>query len=714
MLQRPGGIESDPTDDPRIAPPTRRLRLAQAFAFAGLLAACVAAIGPAERVSTTYSWPPSSLSGEPPSQLSYTPLLLSQIPEAVSARLPCRTPALVGAKTPITLFGTARDPERVGGLLVSRNAAGITVGLGTRVLARLPVPTGETAQKPCAYRLLMHRGRWSISGGPDRVDLSGAPGVMPVVTGLFSELDLRSRTAPSVTVTTMPHMTRATTRQTMGWVIAGLATLASLLLLAFDRWPEGNWHRARGIVVRTSASAHPADMVVGAVLVGWWVLSPAHWDDGWVMARQDGFSTTRGFSNYYDSFGANLPNGYWLEWVQHWLTQSSNLLLVLRIPALVCLVATWIVCRWTLGLIRGSSGISAGRSTWILACGFLAGALAWGMTLRPEPITALLVVGVMACAIRFFERQASAPLVVAAVLIPLAVTGHHAGVVAIAPLLAVGRPLLKWIRFNPAAATALATTVFASLLVFAFVGSDVGQKGLDAQALRTYGVPDAWFDELRRYGYLSEAGGVGGGTPLRRASFALLALAVLAYTLRRQRAGRTPLDIPATSLAFALALLFFVPTKWPHHFGALIGVAAVAVASETLRLREDAAQPRSSRGRPLLAVAIAVIATAWASGPRESWTILDLRSLEWRLGFEQRLSLSIAAAVLPLLVLGVVAVLIRARGGSARGQPTWHVAQLTAPLLAVPLIAFTAAVLVTDAAKTNTRTSPPESGESPW
>ena len=49
------------------------------------------------------------------------------------------------------------------------------------------------------------------------------------------------------------------------------------------------------------------------------------------------------------------------------------------------------------------------------------------MTLRPEPLTALLVASVLLCTIRFVERSTAAPLAVAAILVPLAVTAHPSG-----------------------------------------------------------------------------------------------------------------------------------------------------------------------------------------------------------------------------------------------------------------------------------------------
>ena len=84
----------------------------QVLAFAAVLAALVGALGPADPIRTTYSWPPSTLPQRDPEALWYTPLLLSHhIPESLSVRVPCRLPSpLPGASRPTTVLATARFP----------------------------------------------------------------------------------------------------------------------------------------------------------------------------------------------------------------------------------------------------------------------------------------------------------------------------------------------------------------------------------------------------------------------------------------------------------------------------------------------------------------------------------------------------------------------------------------------------------------------------
>jgi len=684
-----------------------RPRLALIVAFVALLAALVGAIGPAHHVSTTYSWPPETLPTGSPKSVWYTPLLLiGRQPEAVSARVPCSLPpALPGAARPVLVLATARFPERVDGLSLIRSGDRLVVSSGGEVLARVGLPSAPTDDDACAYHLVLGGGSWSLEGGPGQIALGGDLETMPFVNGVFSALDLRWGMTPTIDVTTSVHASRTTARQTMAWTIAVLFAIAALLLVAVERRPRRPWAVGGSAIRAAAARARPEDAVVAVVLLGWWVISPAFgYDDGWVVARQSMFASSRGFSNYYDSLGANHPLGFWLEWAQHWLTEATDALLILRVPALLCLAAIWVLCRWILARALVSSAGEDRVALWALTSTFVVGALAWGMTLRPEPEIALLATGVMACTVLFVERETAAPLAVAAVLVVLAGTAHPAGIVSIAPLIVALPSLARLARARLAVLASIITSALALLLVLAFVGSDLEQRRADARTIRLYGDAVAsWREEINRYADLLIPYY---GTPLRRESVALMALAVLVYLLRSRREKRILLDLPATGLAVALLLLIPTPSKWPWHFGALLGIAAIAVATETARLRDDARHSPGWSARPLIVVGAAVVAAAWSWSPRRAWTDLDLQTLDWTLGFESSdINLSKLGGLAPLALLAGAGLfeLVRGRRERIREIP-WSVASWTAPVLAIPLIAFTVGVLVTDAARTRSWT----------
>jgi len=678
---------------------TRRVQIAQALACVALVAALIGALGPADDVRTTYSWPPPTLPEGTPDRIWYTPLLLIRHrPEAIAVSLPCALPpALRGAERPATVLATARFPEQNGGLAVSRQGGRLVVKIGRDVLTRVVFRATPAANGACAYDLRLAGKRWTLEGGPDEAAISGELERLPVVSGLFSALELRQGTPPSIKLTTVPHATRPTAVQTLAWTLAAVCVAAALLLVALERRPRP-WSLTASVVRAAAAHARPADAVVAFALLAWLLLSPVALDDGWVIARERMFATSEGFSYYYTDFGANLPNDYWLEWAQHWLAGSS--LLVVRLPALLCLAAAWVLCRWILARALASSVGDGPLALWALTSGFLVGALAWGMTVRPEPVTAVLVTAVLACAFRFLEQPSAAPLAAIAVLMPFALSGHHAAVVALAPLVLASPALLRWARSNVSAAAAIVAASVALLAVLLFVGADLEQRRTEAVRVSPSGDSGhPWADEVSRYALLSDM------PPLRRAAVALIALVLLAFVVRRDRERRPLLDLPATSLAVGLVLLIATPSKLPWHFGALLGIAAVAVAAETARFRDEASRSSHWQLKPIVAIGAAVLAIGWSWSAGRSWGVAELQTLDWTLGFEKSYSLAALAAVLPVVLLGGAALVSLARGHRERlGCLPWRVASWTAAVLAVPLIVFTAGVLGADALKTDSWT----------
>ena len=674
----------------------RRIRVAEWLAFAGLVAACVASIGPADKLRTTYSWPPAALPRGTPDSEWYTPLLLAaQIPETLSVDVPCQpAPALRDAGDPLTVLASSRAPGRAQRFAITRSGDELTYAIGDTILARVPVDRAP-ASADCRYRITFEDGNWSLSGSAEDLELGGDLGYMPVVSGLVSELDLRGSDAPSASVRTRVHATGTTTLQAIGWTGAALASIVALALVAFARLPSKPTKTLAAALRTAVRGVRAVDAVVGVSLLGWWVLSPAFFDDGWTIARQRGFESSRGFSSYFNGLATNLPNDYWFDWLQHWVTQSFQTLLILRIPTLLCLAAVWALCRWAFGRIVPSGVRIRGLPEWILASAFLTGAMAWGMTLRPEPIIAVLVTCTLACAIWFSEGGGARPLALIAVLVPLAATGHHAGIVLLAPIIVIAGPVLRWARTEFPTAVAIVTSAFALLITLAFVGSDVAQRADDTRATRVYGtVTDTWRDEASRYDYLSF--GVA-ANPLRRGWVVLVGLTVLAFVLRRRR-KRTPLDIASASLGVALILLVATPTKWPWHFGALVGIAAVAVASETTRLRTDAADARGWSARPFVVIGAALLALVWAAGIREPWNPHDLRSLDWNVSTSWFQAETIAVG---FGILFAGAVLIARRRARPLATAPWTVATSASLLITLPLIGLTVGILGADAVRTD-------------
>lgn len=676
--------------------PPLRIRAAQALALVALVSALVGALGPAERVRSTYSWPPETLPERTPERSWYTPLLLAaHRPDAINATVPCVLAGpLSGDEARSTVLATARYPERVEGLALTASDGRLEVRVGDELVTRVDLSAANRNGEECAYRIGMSPGRWRIEGTGGAYVREGELERFPVVTGLFSDVHLRAEGAPSIAVTTGVHATRTTSRQLVAWTLAAAAASASLLLVAVSSRPRRLWSAVLGLVRGARRDARAPDLMVAAVLAVWWVISPAYFDDGWVAARERMFESSRGFSHYYSPFGVNFPLDYWIDWVHHWLAQSTPSLLWNRLPAVLCLGAVWVLCRWMAARILRPTTGDEGLPLWTLATVFAVGAVAWGITLRPEPVTALFVTAVAGCMLVFLERRSTAAVALAAALVAFALSAHPAGIVSVAAIAVALPRLLRWLRPNVAAATAIVAAALALLAVLLFVGSDLEQRRSDAQVVRTYAFAESWRDELTRYSLLVQHHY---GTPLRRVSVALIGLAALAFLVRRRRGPFTLLDFPAATLLAGVVLFVAIPSKWPSHFGTLLGVLALACCCEAARVRAEAARSTGWSLWPFVAVGAASGAVAWAWLERQAWNVEDLRTLDWTS------PLGSVAALVPLLGLAAAMLVARRRQEPSHVAP-WRAAAWIGLLVAVPVLVFTTATIVVDTERTSSWT----------
>ncbi len=319
------------------------------------------------------------------------------------------------------------------------------------------------------------------------------------------------------------------------------------------------------------------------------------------------------------------------------------------------------------------------------------------MTVRPEPVTALLVTGVAVCVFHFLERENLGSLVVAAVLVALALTAHPAGILALAPFLVAAPTLVRWARLRVAVAVTIIAAASAILATLAFVGSDARQRLADVETAQTLTTPTR--DELLRYAFLSEDPF---GTAIRRGAVALLLLAALAFLIQRARNQRGAVDYPAKVLVVAIVLLAAVPSKWPSHFGALLGIGSLAVAAESIRFRNESRLSQRWHAAPLLAILTATLVASWCWWIRSPWNTADLRTLDWPPKSVVRFGILQLSILLPFILLFAACLIQLARGRrDTLPAVPWRVAAWIPMVLAVPLIVLTFGTFVADTAKTN-------------
>ena len=652
------------------------------------------AVGPADAKQATYRWPPREIPSTTPLAGWYTPLpLLNRVPEAIELSLPCGLSPPLRQRGPATVVSTARRPERTPALVVSLESERLVVEIDGVERTSLPWP------ESCPLRLVVEDGELRLPGGTQRLELPTLDD-MPIVTGLFTRLDLRSGEAPDITVRTRPYATSWSARQAIAALLTVILACGALVLTIPQRFRDAPAALRRG-ARRGWRHRDASDAVVVGLLLAWWIVGPIFYDDGWLAVQQRMLAEVGSANVYYDVWGVAPPFGYWLLWVGHWLGGSTTDLLVMRIPALVALLASWLVCRWCLRLAVGDASALA---RWALAGVFLVGSTAWGMTLRPEPFVSLLALVALASMVSFSRTPRAAPLAATLFAIVFALAAHPVGVVAVAPLLAASPTVVAWLRRTRPVATvaALLLVALASGVLLFVLGADLPALFTGSDALATSSAYDApWWREDRRY---SSFGDLGGDNPIRRLSLALMILAVVGF-LTRLRSVQTKVSlVPARSLAAGLLLLVLVPSKWPWHFGGLVGLAAVATSAEVARLLREGAQAGARAIRAVVGFVLLVVAGLWVRQAgftvpsQRAWSDLDVRTTHWGSGF------ALFAWVVTLSVLGVtVLVVMRERNGGRlrlRRVPSLGAA-VAVVVLSFTAVGTTAAVLVVDAASSS-------------
>ena len=332
---------------------------------------------------------------------------------------------------------------------------------------------------------------------------------------------------------------------------------------------------------------------------------------------------------------------------------------------------------------------------WMLVAAFLVFSTAWSMTLRPEPFVAFLSLVSLVAMMRFCQHPGPVPLGLAIIASALAFAAHPTGLVSLAPLIVSAPSIVLAVRrgvgISVGALAAVLTSGFAAALVFIVLDSDLAHRVRDIRVVRAGELHgESFWDEYLRYTMFEEWGG---GTTLRRLSLVMFAFSVAAILARRSRPNVETL--PAWSLAVGLALLAFVPSKWPWHFGALTAVACVAFSIEV----EALARMKRSPSRTLqLVIALLLISCggvwAWsASGTSQS--PFGLQIVSWRAGFNGGTWI-IVGLLLPSIALVIYALRSRMRGRTPRDPLSLALVWLLSALC-LGAVAITVALLVIDA-----------------
>ena len=630
------------------------------------------ALLPVEQQVAEYTWEPAEAGPTVPL------ILLEHTPAEFELELPCDL--LDGDSTEV--FRSTREPDRVGALVVRAGDGRITASVpphpeepdGPETIVGLE---GD-ADLDCAFVVSYTRetgtlaleevgraGQRDEAIAPDAFDLTGLHWAAPAD-------DVRGRV-----VTTAHVNVRNSVWQKSALALVALLGLSVLVLGWRSKRSsrrEAGTATLRGPSLR-AWRPHGSEVAVSVLCALLAFIDLPRVDDGRILARSrllSNWDLTGNLVVLYEN--QVLPQRWLYEWFLGHAVSWSSTIPVLRLPAVIFVVAGWVLLRRLVipALIpNGSSPAVFGVSGLVYAVF----AMAWGTTLRPEPLLVLLVVGVLALVATWPDQPRSGHYGAIVGLAGLAVATHVAGLAAVfaaMPLLL--RRLPTDLRHDPVQVLTGAAWGGAFSVVAMFLGSNLQRTFSAVTGFEETGDHD--FGPLDTLAYLDN---VDNSTVPMMLAAGLGIVAILVTLLSSARRLRGPAILPPDAIVLGAALspfgLLFTPSKWHWHLLVLAPVAVVGWA--LLAKRVDRRWAPTSAFHLLVATVLGLM-LAWALRPAwrgrmlASWADTGLRHVSseiWSSRLPWLFGDGVRWWLWAVLLLGVAAVarwLLRRRASEAR------------------------------------------------
>jgi arabinosyltransferase B len=547
---------------------------------------------PVVQTTATLSWPQNG-------QLnSVTAPLISLTPVDVTATVPCAVVRDLPPDGGVVLGTGPKDGKdaALNALFVVVNSKRVDVTDRNVVIASVP---REQAASPQCQRIEItstRAGTFATFVGltdPAGRPVGGGfpdPNLRPAIVGVFT--DLTGPAPPglhlSATIDTR-FSTTPTTLKLLAMVLAIVSTIVALLALwrldqldgrRMHRWIPTRWRKF---------TLADATVIFGFLL--WHVIGANSSDDGYILGMARTADHAGYMSNYFRWFGSPEDPFGWYYNLLALMTHVSDDSLWIRLPDLIAGLVCWLLLSREVLPRLGPAVTASKAANWAAGMVLLTAWMPFDNGLRPEPIIALgsLITYVLIERSMCASRLTPAALAVVTAAFTLGV--QPTGLIAVAALVAGGRPILRilvrrhrlvgtWPLVAPmlAAGSVILTVVFADQTL---------STVLEATRIRTaIGPSQAWYTENLRYYYLILP--TVDGSLSRRFGFFITALCLFTAVfimLRRKRVpgvARGPAWRLMGVIFGTMFFLMFTPTKWVHHFGLFAAVGAAMAALTTV------------------------------------------------------------------------------------------------------------------------------------
>jgi arabinosyltransferase B len=577
---------------------------------------------PVVQTTATLNWPQHG------QMANVTAPLISQTPVTMTVNVPC---AAVRAMPPKggMLLGTAPKQGKDAALNgLSVNVTNSRVDITDRNVVIESVPRAQVDSPRCQHIEITSTRAGTFATFVGLTDAAGKPissgfadpNLRPQIVGVFT--DLTGPAPPglhlSATIDTR-FSTTPTTLKLAAMVLAIVATVVALV--ALWRLDQLDGHRMQRLIPANWKFFNWTDATVIFAFLLWHVIGANSSDDGYILGMARVADHAGYMSNYFRWFGSPEDPFGWYYNLLALMTHVSDASIWIRLPDLVAGLVCWLLLSREVLPRLGPAVASSKPAVWAAGMVLLAAWMPFNNGLRPEGIIAVgsLITYVLIERSMRYSRMTPAALAVVTAAFTLGV--QPTGLIAVAALIAGGRPILRiLVRRHRLVGTwpLVAPMLAAGSVILPVVFADQTLSTvLEATRIRTaIGPSQAWYTENLRYYYLFLP--TVDGSLSRRFGFLITALCLFTAVfimLRRKRipgVARGPAWRLTGVIFGTMFFLMFTPTKWVHHFGLFAAVGAAMAALTTVLV--SPAVLRSARNRmAFLAAVMFVMALCFAT-----------------------------------------------------------------------------------------------------
>src|SRR3954469_6699698 len=547
---------------------------------------------PVVQTTATLNWPQNGQLND------VTAPLISQVPVTMTATVPCDVIRSMPPKGGTVLSTAPKGGKEAALAALFVNVTPQRVDITDRNVVVASVQRARVVAPGCqrieitstdAGTFATFVGVTDPTTGKEQRTGFADPNLRPQIVGVFSDL---TGSAPqglslSATIDTR-YTTKPTALKLTAMVLAVLATIVALV--ALWRLDQLDGRRMQRIIPSRWRTFTAVDgVVVGGFLV-WHVMGANSSDDGYILGMARVADHAGYMSNYFRWFGSPEDPFGWYYKLLAFMTPVSDARIWMRLPDLISALVCWLLLSREVLPRLGPAVASSRPALWAAGLVLLAAWMPFNNGLRPEgqiAVGALITYVLIERAI-ISGRMTPAALAVIAAAFTLGI--QPTGLIAVAALLAGGRPLLRiLVRRHRIVGTLplIAPLLAAGTIVLTVTFADQTLATvLEATRIRTdIGPSQAWYTENLRYYYLFLP--TVDGSLSRRFGFLVTAVALFAsmfILLRRKRVpgvARGPAWRLMGIIFGTMFFLMFTTTKWVHHFGlfAAVGAAMAALAT---------------------------------------------------------------------------------------------------------------------------------------